>query len=327
MSIRSGTLEPSEPVDSRAWCLQEQLLARRTLVYASHTLRYECLTDSVNIGNANEATWRWELQLPGILLQSDPPTFVTEKSLLEAENAWDTVISGYSKRGITDPRDKLVALYGIAEVFHRFWSTSKYLAGLWERNLLDELLWQKSEEDRFPRPAVYRAPSWSWAAIDGHITPAFSMHYWGEDKPECEILQCEVTLASDIMPFGEVTSGFLALNAVLKKILWDPAEGKMFALKTAVTDASETSPVNCQNALLGAAYPDSVEDVSNGRGQTWAIPLRSSSGVSEVVEGLIVVRGGFFRRVGVFQIPTRKPKGNTNIAAWLDTPKQNITII
>jgi hypothetical protein len=219
------------PLNRRSQWIVGHGACRNSCSLAEHlcTLPTLCSTNasrSVNIGNANEVTWRRELRLPGTLLQSDPPTFVTEKSLLEAENAWDTVISGYSKRGITDPRDKLVALHGIAEVFHRFWSTSKYLAGLWERNLLEELLWQKSEEDRFPRPAVYRAPSWSWAAIDGHITPAFSMHYWGEDKPECEILQCEVTLASEILPFGEVTSGFLVLNAVLKKVLWGPAEGK-----------------------------------------------------------------------------------------------------
>jgi hypothetical protein len=63
------------------------------------------------------------------------------------------------------------------------------------------------------------------------------MHYWGEDKPECEILQCEVTLPSEILPFGEVTSEFLRLNAVLMRLLWNPIEAKSFTLNTTPTDS------------------------------------------------------------------------------------------
>lgn len=328
MSLRSNTVEPSEPTDTRAWCFQERLLASRALVYASDTLRYECNTHTVNIGNANGAIWRQDTRLPGVMLQPLSSDAVSGKEF-EIESAWGTVIAGYSKRGITDPRDKLIALYGIAEVFHGIWNTSKYLAGLWQRNLLEELLWQNSAAPRFPRPAIYRAPSWSWVATDGEITPAFSMHHWGEDKSECEILQCEVTLRNEMLPFGEVTEGFLRLDAVLNKVLWNPVEGKIFAFKT--IPPSNESVLEAQGALLGRAYPDGLEDVSSAIGHVWAIPLRSSSKVSQMIEGLIVVpslaKGGHFRRVGMFQIPTGKPMGDTDIEAWMGTPRQKLVII
>ncbi|KAI1655966.1 hypothetical protein F4813DRAFT_365925 [Daldinia decipiens] len=44
--------DKQEPVNGRAWCLEERLLSPRALVYASHTLQYHCQTHTINIGDS-----------------------------------------------------------------------------------------------------------------------------------------------------------------------------------------------------------------------------------------------------------------------------------
>lgn len=60
----------------------------------------------------------------------------------------------------------------------------------------------------------YRAPSWSWAAIDGKLG------YQQFEVPEGvvfgpQVMRCHVTLKDPELPFGEVTGGSLVLRAKL----------------------------------------------------------------------------------------------------------------
>jgi hypothetical protein len=42
----------SEPIDKRAWTLQEQMIPRQLLQYTSHTLQWKCATTTVNLGES-----------------------------------------------------------------------------------------------------------------------------------------------------------------------------------------------------------------------------------------------------------------------------------
>lgn len=69
--------------------------------------------------------------------------------------------------------DKLIALSGLANDMQNCLN-DRYLAGLWERNLANDMMWciqECKQEDKSPsvRPTGYRAPSWSWAFVDGAI--------------------------------------------------------------------------------------------------------------------------------------------------------------
>ncbi len=88
----------------------------------------------------------------------------------EVDRAWRNVLQLYSRRTLTKPRDRLLALSGVVEYFHAFWHRSRYIAGLWEHQLPGCLLCYTARIDPAPRPARYRAPSWSWAAVDGEIS-------------------------------------------------------------------------------------------------------------------------------------------------------------
>lgn len=330
MLLRKGAGEPSEPVNTRAWCLEERLLTPRALIYASHTLQYECVSHIVNVGNANSRSFRRDMRLPIKMFQPKPPHSPSEENSLDLRNAWNNVISMYAERALTRPRDRLLALGGVVEEFHRFWNSSRYIAGLWQHNLLEDLLWSKDVHPRYPRPTKYRAPSWSWAAVDGPILPPVSMQITRAEycRYECEVLHCETTLVSEHLPFGEVTDGYLELSAILGRVVWHPEENALF-VKKPLGGGFEVA----EQVRIGNAYPDSMEDATEAISQAWAIPIRSSTTVYQMIEGLIVVPASCeeeFRRVGFFVIPMGKPapRGDVDIRrAWLHTSKRIVKIV
>ena len=275
-----------EPINYRGWCLQERLLSSRCLIYASHTLQYDCQTETVNIGQAlcERGTIS---RLPIVVLPASP------SDLQRARQAWISTVWDYSSRNLTVPSDKLVAFAGVAECFQRFFDSS-YLAGLWENSLLIDLLWLKVSDEPLPRtrPTEYRAPSWSWASIDGRVQFRLLEQMARPSKGEiveCEVLGCQVTVVSKDVPFGQVATGTLTLNGLLKEVTLESSgkPGKVF-----IRSDLEVEPIN-----IGWARLDAMEE----RGDTYVIPLMWDDG-GAFMEGLIVseVSDGCFRRVGLF---------------------------
>ncbi|KAL7958579.1 hypothetical protein V8C34DRAFT_314037 [Trichoderma compactum] len=255
MWIRSATHNPLEPVETRAWCYEERLLSPRALVFASNTVRYECQTNSANIGHANSALFSFSDRLPGSLTQFDQAAPSTMDGL-QLNDAWNSIVVEYTKRNLTHPRDKLIAFYGIAETFQNAWRNSRYLAGLWSHKLLEELVWMKdSASSRRPRPEKVRAPSWSWAAIDGPIIPGYSLQIFNEEHAECEILECDMTLKDKALPFGEVTGGLLRLSAAVNEVLWNSSRNKIFIPPTEFV-AEEGHQARFQGEPLGICEAD-----------------------------------------------------------------------
>ena len=84
---------------------------------------------------------------------------------------------------MTYGKDKLIALSGLAHNYQERERRSHYAAGLWQADMPSALLWRVHQyppdvgqavnaSPRLPprRPEGYRAPSWSWASVDGQIT-------------------------------------------------------------------------------------------------------------------------------------------------------------
>lgn len=103
---------------------------------------------------------------------------------------WLNLVERFSARKLTCEKDKLPALSGVARRFASL-SNDVYHAGIWRRNLLSGLHWQvlvlepqytipldaqrlarvsPPSRDMARKPAADRAPSWSWASIDGEVT-------------------------------------------------------------------------------------------------------------------------------------------------------------
>ena len=142
---------------------------------------------------------------------------------------WLNLVEAFSARQLTMAKDKLVAISGLARVIAGE-SKDEYLAGLWRSNILAGLCWKRKtfvpihycsnpEHDKampeptsseLTRPRPYRAPSWSWASVEGEI--AFETT-WLEQQDDtlAKLLEASVSpLGLD--PYGQVRGGYLRLK-------------------------------------------------------------------------------------------------------------------
>lgn len=159
------------------------------------------------------------------LAQSEGISFIIGRNLgsihrgIRWRGGWLSLVEDYMMRKLSVSQDKLTALAGIASVIAKE-TGDRYYAGLWAFHIVEDLYWRTypQEELEIPdgkeyvrhgriigsvsRPAEYRAPTWSWASIDGPIRYeplSFS-------NLVCNILACETTAAgSDI--YGRVSAG------------------------------------------------------------------------------------------------------------------------
>ncbi|KAJ7809291.1 HET-domain-containing protein [Mycena olivaceomarginata] len=220
----------ADPVNQRAWCLEERLLSPRRLVFGSDSLQYHCQTSALAYDKAI-MTPRVAERLPPPLLDSDSDLAAWRASPVLWQKrrvrwAWMDALRNYTRRALTHQRDKLVALGGVAEQFQRLWDSGRYLAGLWEETLTHDLLWfADPESPLLPRCSQYLAPTWSWASVDSPIYGASGLDdridpSYGGDISACEIIGCTLMLKDPHLNFGGVTSGKLALRAPMLKVEW-----------------------------------------------------------------------------------------------------------
>ena len=161
------------PLGQRAWAYQESFLSPRVLYFASCQLAWKCqegafVESSIEPHEFRNSDSSLRLSIPG------------KSANCIAD--WEACVEHFSRLSITVASDKLVAFSGIAKRFATLLQ-DEYVAGLWKSSLPYLLLWRTDSglimpgstmpdypEYRYVRPLVYRAPSWSWAAIDGRIT-------------------------------------------------------------------------------------------------------------------------------------------------------------
>ena len=191
------------PLNSRAWVLQERLLAPRTLHFGHTEIVWECRTKYA-CGAFPE----------GVPKSFSLETFAISKTQLSID--WHAIVWLYSGCLLTHESDKLVALAGVArKVYEK--SRDEYFSGLWKRSLPKDLCWVKFSKYN-PKPQLKpRIPSWSWAAVRGQVslpepweTPLHSY---------MRVVDVCVTLAGSD-PFGDVDRGILTLSSKHMTYCW-----------------------------------------------------------------------------------------------------------
>jgi hypothetical protein len=209
-------------LNRRGWVLQERLLSPRILHFCRDEIFWECREHAACESDPKGSSSVYKLMsYVFIKLWETGNHGMLELRRQVPHTPWlhfwyRVVVVLYSHMELSIPSDKLVALSGIAKhVMPRMSST--YVAGMWQERLERSLLWTVLHNATSTRPLFYRAPSWSWASVDGHITSA---DYTVED---CLIHVEDVVLkyASEDMT-GAVTDGWLDLRGTLKPLrLWD----------------------------------------------------------------------------------------------------------
>jgi len=165
------------PINTRAWTFQEEILSPRLLIYASHTLQWQCRTITCNLGGSYHApnpSAAPRLPSAQMLLLDDqkrdhgrgPSNPDIPHPVLKQ---WLRIVTSYSSRKFSLPSDKLTAISALAVSYAAIFGPG-YLAGIWARSAVQQLCWSRASDRLFfTRPTHYRAPSWSWAALDGPV--------------------------------------------------------------------------------------------------------------------------------------------------------------
>ncbi|OCL14849.1 HET-domain-containing protein, partial [Glonium stellatum] len=155
--------------NTRGWTFQERLLSRRVLHFSETVVVFECRAGTISednrpsASNVNRTPWL-EAEPLGIFIQTWQHLSLEKRFLMQ----WYILVDRYCIRQLTQKMDKLPALSGLAHEMAAFVG-DEYLAGLWRRDLALGLLWNTVDRGDLQACETYRAPSWSWASIDGQI--------------------------------------------------------------------------------------------------------------------------------------------------------------
>jgi hypothetical protein len=213
-------------ISTRGWILQEILLAPRSLYFGMNQVHWIC--------QSLEACEIWPEGVPpetGTLVDSDSHLFRSSNDCQEFDNVnqWNGIVTRYSTLALSHAEDKLVALSGLVKfIQHR--TKDEYLWGHWKSTLPLSLNWFIPSGHRYfgdgiakfgmlskscgRRSSIYRAPSWSWASIDGIVD---FKQFWDDTRYVniCSVLDVH-TSTTGPNPSDGAVDGQLTLRAPWK---------------------------------------------------------------------------------------------------------------
>lgn len=186
------------PLAGRAWALQERILAPRTLYCTEREMFWGC--------RVQDCCETFPTKLP-----SHETNFV-ERYLEKGPicQNWPLIVRLYTRAKLTFPKDKLVAMAGIARAA-REENGDQYLAGLWRQRIERELLWQLDRDVPRYQSKSDVAPSWSWASIENGEVDLNRSWYSADDRLVAHVQEARVALTT-VDPCGPVSGGTLTIT-------------------------------------------------------------------------------------------------------------------
>jgi len=323
----------ASPLSKRAWTLQERLLSPRILHFGKSQLFFEC--------ECSRACESW----PQPTIKTLKMDFGTEKhsrgwqppmstlalngvSVDPLPDHWEEIVELYTDTNMTRSEDKLVAISGVAREILKA-TSDQYYAGHWGKGFQKSLLWYLPAP-QLTSPSEYRAPSWSWASVNGKVkfivsSPASKVLY----TPAATIRTTQ-TIGSDGQrsSTGQIKDGFCRISTTMRKILRYERYGNdhRLVLSDEISDYHNyidffpdklIKPPMTGIACIPIMYYENMN-------------TRSQNDVKDIsfLAGLVVEEAGEFRdeyrRLGVFRIS--EPSGRS----WFEEEGQlskEITII
>jgi len=259
---------PTEPTTTRGWTLQESLLSRRILIFGRRQLYWSCLNSFGGCGG--DIVKLTDRTIPGV--QSLVDGIYPAGSMIDQPTwaQWGVIVQDYTKRELGRDGDKLWAVSALAQHMAAMSKTRgedpAYAAGLLVDQAepgtwLPQLLWHPITLDS-KRPSTYRAPSWSWASVDGSVTvPSWrsrlaeyaAVESWGVDP------------LVPAAPYGALSSGHIYLAA------------KVRLMSRAQASSKVSWAVHRHGAEFGDAYDYGPWGAEEGSESRWALILLADS--------------------------------------------------
>lgn len=274
-----------EPVDSRAWILQEQRLSRNTLNFRKQAMQWGCLSSGTCFSLHDEYAFQ-RCRIDGY------------------ELGWHALVEEYTKRNISNAEDRPVAISAVAESFVGTGREDTYLAGMWSNSLLGDLLWSVSwlPDDNCNhdnKATKIEGPSWSWTTILRPISYGYDRWY-----------------QSGISRFTAEINMIPRIDLVDPCFTFGPAKSGKITIKGLITRNSERLPQREEGSLR------CVMDQGNRPQRAYLLEL-ATDGMYERL-GLILrkaPREEAFERIGIFSqyILGEYMGGRKNPCLWHDT--------
>lgn len=130
--------------------------------------------------------------------------------------SWFLCVSAFSWGSFDTPSDRLHAMGVVASAINDG-TMGDYLAGVWSNYIVSGLFWGRMFSLLTPAPE-YRAPSWSWASVDGHV--GVNSRTWSKglvlgcapdppwnNKYQPKLISHHMLLVDPSNPYGRVLEG------------------------------------------------------------------------------------------------------------------------
>lgn len=209
-----------DPSMCRAWTLQEYMLSTRVVSFSTDEVQWTCRThracecghpDKLDYPRMEELQRSLEMKKHAEVGEDTGQRYPDRMST--CLDFWTKVVEAYCRRDLSWMRDKLPALSGVASEYVRILNKEKlaatddmphlrYLAGLWDTRIHKQLCWRAFHSSRNDYFEEYRAPTWSWASVEGNVS--MNHHEMSDFIPKAEILESMCALANPNDPFGQV---------------------------------------------------------------------------------------------------------------------------
>jgi len=290
VAISNSNSDGIEPLDTRAWALQEKILSKRILNFKTDMVVVECAAGSLRTHSPNPnivVTGRRILDLQSFLVAAEG-----EKAEVYSR-FWRHLVVNYTGRSLTLPDDRLLAISGVANRLASYME-GKYLAGIWESDLHRDLMWRC--DDPRQRPESERAPSWSWAAIDGPVSFNILNELLGPKNLDEKSHQMKIHGAS-LLPshqsakYGAVRpGGYITISGFIRPVKIVRQDDKR-----TIIDPSSNNPMR---------MTVSFDTVSDNFTDAYLLNYFMSDKVDLRTAGLLIIRlpdsYNGFRRIGLY---------------------------
>ncbi|KAN0116773.1 HET domain containing protein [Hyaloscypha variabilis] len=317
---RLETLMRRHPLGMRAWVLQERLLSPRTLHFSDQQLYWECndtFLASESVPGGLPSSWGWQISMPVFSLRG--------KDEYDLRITWLDVLFDYTRRALTISMDKFPAIGAIAEVVQTH-TGDKYLAGFFLAQLPRALLWFCTG-DRSPpfteklgkrhAEGPYRAPTWSWACIDGPVSfarcyPDKATHSNVAPRNKftgggdfSSLIDWKMALVDSQNPFGQVKDAYIVLRGPLIEVeeVGESPRGKTYFKSSGLLSHEDPwlyFDVKFEPAQMKPAFLLPI------LWRAWGYMSGTQKMSQDVEYGLVLVRSsayddGSYERIGMFE--------------------------
>ncbi|KAI9771580.1 MAG: hypothetical protein M1839_002773 [Geoglossum umbratile] len=312
--------ESKSPLNKRGWIFQEYLLSPRLLFFGHYRMYWECSRCA-----------RFE-DYPNDKFEGSTHSSIAKRKIHKIDfskepyywDIWYQTVEEYTTRKLTNPRDRLSALSGIAQ-----WmcggENDRYVAGIIRQDLVQGLMWIAGSSGS--QPFTCHGPSWSWGSINHPVIfsrytklhSSSSSDYLTErgrrelmsadsKKLGARIKDVAVKLKG-LNPFGEVSSGSIKLEGKVVKAQVTRSTGIQDEEKFEIDFLSK------QGTYSGKFGPDdwqrwsklvSTKKSHGARIQNIKSPLQGRTELDVVIECL-VVDVGYSSWVGLAIEPSGLP--------------------